>query len=604
MNDYLIIFLIFLISFFISTVLVYGWRYLAIKRGWLEKAKGNRWSKRGQIAKYGGVVFFINFVIFALIFSARDTGFLVLVGYCACMFILGLVDDIFDLKAYIKFFVQICLSTLYIAIAGAIFPLFENGILDYALSLFWLIGITNALNLLDNMDGLAGGIASISSIFYIILVLLSGGLNEVIPLIIFLGSILGFLIFNFNPAKIFMGDAGSYFLGSFLASYISYMSRGYTGGLFAILFIPVFILFLPILDTSIVTFGRLIRGKPIYEGGIDHTSHRLVFMGLSEKKAVLMLYIFAAISGVIAVIIRYYAYPFGYIAIPGFMIFAGIIAAYLLNAFPEDKQRNGESQTVATVILEFTYKQKIIEILLDVALVIISLFMSYYLRFEEAAGSMMNLFFEAMPVFIIAQLISNYKFGIYESVWRYASVRDLIQFVKASLGGAALSMLVLLYLYRFSGHSRSVYVLYAIIYFLMLSGSRASFKMLNTVLLKQIDKGKQTLLFGAGDAGELALREIFNNKALGLNAIGFIDDDPLKRHRKIHGLKVLGNGSEIEKIIKKYNIASVIITTKKIDEEYKRKVIEICRRNKCEILEVEFEFKLKLGNETNVKEAK
>lgn len=596
MNDFSLITLIFITSFVFGLIIVSGLKYFAIRKGWLVKSRSDRWRKGWDVAKYGGVGIFVNFLIFTLIFSAMDFKFIILLIYCLSLFLLGLIDDKYDLKPYVKFFIQICSSTLYIAVVGSIFPLFSNEIANYLLSLLWLVGITNAFNLLDNMDGLAGGMAIISSLFYIILLLLNNRLNEVIPLVVFFGSVLGFLYFNFYPAKIFMGDCGSYFLGSFLATYVTYVNAGYTGGLFAILFIPVFILFLPILDTTIVTFGRLIQGKPIFEGGIDHASHRLVFLGLTEKRAVVFLYIFAALSGLVAVVIRYYAYPFSFIAIPSFMIFAGIAGTYLLNAIPEEKRRNSNGQTVATVILEFTYKQRIIEIILDVALIVISLLMSYVLRFEQLNDELMELLFDAMPILIIIQLICNYIFGIYESVWRYASIRDLLQYLKASFAAAAASMLVLLYLYRFSGHSRSVYALYAIIYFILLSASRASFKVFHSILIGQTKRGKNAILFGAGDAGELAIREIYNNPSINLNPIGFIDDDPLKKERKIHGLRVVGNGSELEKIIKKYNIETMILTTKKIDADYMERIFKICKENGCEIMEVEFEFKLKLGN--------
>lgn len=596
MNDFSLITLIFITSFVFGLIIVSGLKYFAIRKGWLVKSRSDRWRKGWDVAKYGGVGIFVNFLIFTLIFSAMDFKFIILLIYCLSLFLLGLIDDKYDLKPYVKFFIQICSSTLYIAVVGSIFPLFSNEIANYLLSLLWLVGITNAFNLLDNMDGLAGGMAIISSLFYIILLLLNNRLNEVIPLVVFFGSVLGFLYFNFYPAKIFMGDCGSYFLGSFLATYVTYVNAGYTGGLFAILFIPVFILFLPILDTTLVTFGRLIQGKPIFEGGIDHASHRLVFLGLTEKRAVVFLYIFAALSGLVAVVIRYYAYPFSFIAIPSFMIFAGIAGAYLLNAIPEEKRRNSNGQTVATVILEFTYKQRIIEIILDVALIVISLLMGYVLRFEQLNDELMELLFDAMPILIIIQLICNYIFGIYESVWRYASIRDLLQYLKASFAAAAASMLVLLYLYRFSGHSRSVYALYAIIYFILLSASRASFKVFHSILIGQTKRGKNAMLFGAGDAGELAIREIYNNPSINLNPIGFIDDDPLKKERKIHGLRVVGNGSELEKIIKKYNIETMILTTKKIDADYMERIFKICKENGCEIMEVEFEFKLKLGN--------
>lgn len=589
MNDYLILIPILACAIVLSVILTYIVKIVAIKYNLIAIPSEDRWHKE-TVARFGSIAIVIVFYVLTVSFLNINTRLLILLSYCFLLFCLGFIDDIYRLKSHIKFLVQIAISAIYIASVGALFPVFSNEVIDFALSLFWLIGITNAFNLLDNMDGLAAGIAAISSIFYIVLLIASGRWNEIILLVIFLGGIIGFLVFNFNPAKIFMGNSGSYFIGGFLGSYIIYMSTGYTGGLFAILFVPVFILFIPILDTTFVTITRLLEGKPIYEGGVDHTSHRLVFLGLSERSAVLILYGLAVFSGITAVIIRYYAYPYGYLAIPLFMIIMGILGAYLIHIKAYSEEKSDRSSNFAMVILKLTYKQQILEIFIDVILVFISLMISYLLRFEELAGDNVNLFLDALPVFIVCQMICNYVFGIYMAVWKYTSVRDLMQYLKASFSSSAMSMLVLLCIYRFSGHSRSVYMLYAIIYFILMSASRVSFKLLHSWSRSSATKSNNTLLYGAGDAGELAIREILNNPSLDFKPVGFIDDDKLKKSLKIHGHKVLGTEEDLENIIIKYNVNTLIITPQKLHGDRERHISELCNKYKCKVMNVKFTF--------------
>jgi len=598
MENYFILLIIFIFSFIFSLLCTYIILKLAFKFNWVDKPKSNRWNKK-IVAKYGGVCIALIFYLFSLLYLNIDFNLKILMYYCLSLFILGLIDDIISLKPHIKFAVQICASTIYISLVGPLFPISGNHIINFGLSLFWLIGITNAFNLLDNMDGLSAGIAAIASIFYIVILLNSGKFNEVIALIIFLGSLLGFLVLNFNPAKIFMGDAGSYFIGSFMASYIIYISAGYTGSLFSMLFVPIFILFIPIIDTTFVTYTRLMTGRPVYEGGVDHTSHRLVFMGLSEKKAVLFLYTLAAVSGLLAIFIRYYVYPLGFVIIPLFMIFIGILGSFLSNV-KINLQENGEAKNFATIIFKFTYKRKIFEICMDVVFIVVSLVSAFILRFEEISNDNLLRFLEALPIFIILQIMSNYIFGIYEGIWKYTSIRELIQYLKSSFSASAASMLILLYIYRFYGHSRSVYIIYGILYFIFLSASRISFKIFQSWFQRHSLKGNNALLYGAGDAGELAIREILNNPKINLKPIGFIDDDPLKKNMKIHGFKVLGSGKDIERLIKEYGVKTLIITPQRLDGDFIEKIGEICNKYDCKIMNVVIKFDLREYKEGDV----
>src|SRR5262249_41323141 len=174
------------------------------------------------------------------------------------------------------------------------------------ITIFWLIGITNAINLLDNMDGLATGIAAIASAFLTANFITSGQPTEALMLAVFTGALLGFLIYNSNPASIFMGDSGSMFIGFFLASApLINVAGGRSRSFVPVLAVPILVLFIPIFDTTFVTILRKLSGRAASQGGRDHTSHRLVALGLSEKRAVLMLYGLAALSGLLAVVVRH-----------------------------------------------------------------------------------------------------------------------------------------------------------------------------------------------------------------------------------------------------------------------------------------------------------
>jgi len=168
----------------------------------------------------------------------------------------------------------------------------------------WVIGITNAINLLDNMDGLAGGIVCITASIAGILNLMIGQLPIAYMAFAIAGASLGFLFYNFNPAKIFMGDCGSLFLGYLVAFFgVSIQQSSGSSSAILMLLVPISLMSIPIMDTTLVTIKRLLAGRRIDQGGRDHTSHRLVAMGLSEKKAVLILYFVSALWGGLCILI-------------------------------------------------------------------------------------------------------------------------------------------------------------------------------------------------------------------------------------------------------------------------------------------------------------
>ena len=231
-------------------------RILARKTGMVTRPRGDRWSKK-PTALLGGIAIFAAFGTAVLFFlpSVEFGGYVL--GASGLMFALGLIDDIRPLKPYQKLVGQIAAASVVI-IGGLTLPWTPWVIANMAITLIWLVGITNAVNLLDNMDGLATGVSAIAASVLAATFFLNGDMSEGLLMAAFAATLAGFLIFNFNPASIFMGDCGSMFIGFFLASAaLLNVSGGRVSGLLPVLAVPALLLLTPIFDTTLVTLLRM-----------------------------------------------------------------------------------------------------------------------------------------------------------------------------------------------------------------------------------------------------------------------------------------------------------------------------------------------------------
>jgi len=215
---------------------------------------------------------------------------------------LGLWDDRMPLPPWAKLLGQVIPVTILI-VTGVQVAIFQSQALNIAITLIWMLFITNAINFLDNMDGLSAGVSAVASAYFLLLAALSGQYLVGALTAALLGACIGFLFYNFNPASIFMGDTGSLFLGFILAA-VGIKLRFPTNIPAVTWMVPVLVLGVPILDTSLVIVSRLRRGKnPFTTPGKDHLSHRLVKMGYTRREAVLSLYLLGSIFGMIAVFV-------------------------------------------------------------------------------------------------------------------------------------------------------------------------------------------------------------------------------------------------------------------------------------------------------------
>ena len=247
----------------------------------------------------------------------------------------GLIDDYRPLPAWAKLAGQVAGFLILVAFGIRVrLPLPEP--FDYAITLLWLLGITNAINFLDNMDGLSAGIAAVTTSFILLLALTNGQFLVSALAAALLGACLGFLRYNFPPARIFMGDVGSLFLG-FLLAVMGIQLRFPDNSNFVTWMVPIFLLGLPIFDMTLVVVSRLRRGLSPNTAGRDHTSHRLVRLGFSPREAVLILYLFSGILGMMALYITQATIPEGYMV-------GGIAAALAVAALVWLERRWKESE--------------------------------------------------------------------------------------------------------------------------------------------------------------------------------------------------------------------------------------------------------------------
>ena len=528
----------------------------------------DRWHQK-PTAMLGGIAIYMAFTISCLIFAPNLPGAHLILAAGTLLFVTGLVDDLIQIKPYIKLVVQLVVAaaTVYFGLRLSSWTNYQA--INIFITIFWLVGITNAINLLDNMDGLAGGVSLISCIFLAITFLLNGQTGQAMFPVLLGGAVLGFLVFNVYPATIFMGDCGSMFLGFVLGWTALQSNYGRTRHLGAVLLTPVLILMIPIFDTCVVTVTRKLSGRPVSQGGRDHTSHRLVALGMSERRAVLMLYLFAACSGTLALIVRWLKTEELLWLIPIFALVIIFLGLYLgkVRIYEEEEPQSGN--TMINVLADFSYKRRVFEIMLDVVLVALAYYGAYLLRFDgEIPQAQVIIFIKTLPLVIAIQMLFFLLCGVYRGLWRYAGIADLLVITKSVLAGAIAIAVVVFAMFGLRSPSRAVFVLDALLLLVCVSATRLSFRLLRELILGPIPlrpEAKQVLIYGAGDGGELLLRELLNNPDHCYTPIGFIDDDLRKAGKLIHGYRIFNSG-QLSKLIQHYGVREILISSTKVPE--------------------------------------
>ena len=294
---------------FITTPVV---RTLAFRVGAVDVPRDNRRMHNHPIPRMGGLAIFFGFILSALIFVPLDAPLRGMLLGAVIIVILGIFDDIYALPALPKLLVQIAAAAVAVLMGNQIEvlsnpnifssnPYWDLGFLSIPISVFWIVGITNAVNLIDGLDGLACGVSTISSMTMLVIALTVAEPDVALLMAALAGGCIGFLPYNLNPAKIFMGDTGSTFLGFILATVsIEGLFKSYAIISFAV---PFLMLGLPIFDTCFAILRRVSHGQSPMSPDRGHIHHRLIDMGFNQKQAVAVLYVISAILGLSAVVL-------------------------------------------------------------------------------------------------------------------------------------------------------------------------------------------------------------------------------------------------------------------------------------------------------------
>ena len=316
MSEYIIIGTI-IAAFAVAAVLSYFFtppvKNFAHKVGAIDVPKDARRMHQKPIPRLGGLAIYGGFLCSILIFGQLDETMLCVLLGAAIIVALGIFDDVLALGAKLKFVVQIVAAAIPVCIGDLQIGLFTNlnplsdtpfvhlGILAVPATIIWIVGITNAVNLIDGLDGLAVGVSSIAAITMLAVALLTGNMPIAITMAALAGACIGFMPYNLNPAKIFMGDTGSTFLGYMLAT-VSIMGlfKFYAVISFAV---PFLILGLPIFDTANAIIRRVAAGRSPMSPDRGHVHHKLIDMGFNQKQAVAILYAISATLGLTAVVL-------------------------------------------------------------------------------------------------------------------------------------------------------------------------------------------------------------------------------------------------------------------------------------------------------------
>ena len=502
------------------------------------------------------------------------------------VFFISVWDDIRPLRPAPKFAAQFAGACIAIAMGVRLGPdvhLFGTAIhlgwLAIPIAILWIVGITNAFNLVDGLDGLSAGLAMISAISLAGVSALVGMSGLASAAIILAGALLGFLRYNMYPARIFLGDTGSCTVGFYLACLTLQGSSVMTAGLAVLL--PMVVLGLPLAETLISMMRRSLRrmsGKDsssIFEADREHIHHRLLALGLDHRRAVLTLY------GV-GLTLAAFGFASLYVNHDGaaLLLLTLLIAAFIgVKRLGYDEFALLRRGVVLRVYDAPVLKAALFTVFVDITLVILAVYGAIVVKYDDWSLSRQKPLADFMvTVFPLLTLLVFYAFRMYRESWRQASMEDLLRSSWAVLT-AAVAGAVICWISLDEMPALTFFVIYALLLLALVNGARASYRLFFHWSRSASADGAPVVIYGAGRGGSIALRELMSNPLLRMRPIGFLDDDIYKVGKYVNGCPVLGTSTRISKLLARHSISGVIVASEKIPSESIAEVSRQCLRH-------------------------
>jgi len=494
------------------------------------------------------------------------------------MFVVGVLDDRFQLSPLAKLVASLIIGAFLVfsltRSPGTALPWTHT-----LVATIWFAGVCHAFNLLDNMDGLAAGVALIAAGFMAWLLAPWLGAPIALLLVALCGALLGFLYWNRPPARLFMGDCGSLFVGAVLAgaSLMPVLQERTVFPWTSVL--VVLILVVPLFDTGFVLVLRRFAGRSATRGGTDHVSHRLVSLGFSERSAVRILYLLAIIGGCVAWALVNGGIEQMFPLAALLAVVVTLIGIYLARvpAYNAQDFTALESSSFAPLLKDLTFRWHAGEVMLDLVLIAACYYFAYRLRFEgESLDHFLPYFTASLPVVLGCKLASLYGSGLYQRSWETFGLRDVSVVLRGVVMGSLLSVLAAAYFYRLEGFSRVVFMLDALLLTVAIIGTRASFRSMSLIAASRSKRSRRVLVYGAGAYGQMIVREMRANPQWHMNPVAFIDDDPMKAHRWILGVPVRGTLEQLDTTMRRYSVDEVILSSPLINGQIEHRIREVC----------------------------
>jgi UDP-GlcNAc:undecaprenyl-phosphate GlcNAc-1-phosphate transferase len=520
----------------------------------------------------------------------------------------GIYDDVKRLQPKTKFFAQILVGLLMVLFGFGIENLanplsgkvLHLGAWAIPLTIIWVVGITNALNLVDGLDGLAAGTALIASTAIFAISYLTQNMGVTFLALALAGAVLGFLRYNFFPARIFLGDSGSLLLGFVLA--VLSIKGATKGATLVAVLAPILPLGLPIMDTLLSMLRRILNslrlmelGKSgkvriffsMFEADKEHVHHRLLKMGYSHTNAVLILYMSCAVLCVLA---------FLTVALRNLNVVALLVAILIVVSVGIKNLHYKEFKILESglllPLLQFPVINKTAFLaFFDLGAIILSYSLSYLICHNSYGAPDKSLFLSTLGFVLLFKMGIFYLSRFYKGSWIHSQLEDLLAILKVIVFcslGATVGLSLLFGAKTFGG-------IFFILDFYFLMTFVISFRISYRVIYSTYNRAapqteKRVLIYGAGKRASTVIQEIRRSYSYAFAPIGFIDDNPKKVGRLAYGCPVLGSIDDLDGILTKHSVLEIIISTDKIGRDKIGKLLDFCKRKGIILRQFEFRF--------------
>ncbi len=521
----------------------------------------------------------------------------------AIVFCVGLWDDARPLPVWVKLLCQAIAAGVAVGYGIRVEHVslfggtgFNLGIWSLPLSFLWILGITNAFNLLDGLDGLASGLAIIIAAANAIFFFSLGETQTMLLLLVLLGALLGFLPYNFNPATIFLGDCGSLVIGYLLS--VTAISGTQNSVTSLAVVIPLLLFGLPIADTLLSMMRRLIASikvlktsrarlqdhlqcvRSMFAADRRHIHHRLLAIGLSHRHAVLTLYGIAlglASLALLSVLAQYRNAGIILIAV-------GAVAYIGIRRLGYNEVEFVQTETMLRWYEQARVNRRLMRVTVHALLVATAFWGAFLLKYDHIGSTNLHAWYlRVFPVNLVVQLVFFYLMGLHRGVWRTLGIRDLLCVGGALLQANTLSYILALLHVPPQG-TLSFFLIDTLLLGILILGVWGIYHILNALRSFSNGVGRETLICDAGPRGQSILRALQQNPNCGLRPIGFLDDNQALHGHTVDRVPILGSMNDLSAIVDHRPIACIILPENQLSELHLRRVTGLCQSRNIAVM--------------------